>query len=245
MKFDAILLAAGLGSRLKPITDYLPKCLAPICGIPLLEIWINQLREGDVNKILVNTHYFSHMVEMFFDQKEYKSIEIFKESKLLGTAGSIKKMLNNVESENVIVCHSDNLSIFSLSEFLRSFKNRPKDCMGTMMLFNAETPSECGVVKLDSEKKVSSYFEKVKGNYGNLANGAVYIFDRSQLQDNVFNHDFDFSADVIPRIYPYLNTFKNNEIHIDIGNISNFLKAQELFLNYLKKSKNFEILKTK
>ena len=92
MKIDAILLAAGLGSRLKPITDYLPKCLAPICGIPLLEIWINQLREVDVNKILVNTHYFSNKVEMFFDKKEYKSIEIFKESRICRFCFHSKKL---------------------------------------------------------------------------------------------------------------------------------------------------------
>ncbi|NQY17921.1 sugar phosphate nucleotidyltransferase, partial [Alteromonas sp.] len=59
----AILLAAGMGSRLKPITEHVPKCLVPICGIPLLELWLEKLVKLGVEEILINTHYLAEQVE--------------------------------------------------------------------------------------------------------------------------------------------------------------------------------------
>ena len=91
----ALLLAAGLGTRLKPITNNIPKCLVPIGGKPLLQIWLEKLEKAGVKKFLINTHYLHEQVESFIFKSRFKnSVELYWEKKLKGTAGTL---FNNID----------------------------------------------------------------------------------------------------------------------------------------------------
>ena len=69
----AILLAAGLGTRLRPITDTIPKCLVPINGKPLIDYWLEQLTKAGIEKFLINTHYLHEQVESYIEPKRSKA----------------------------------------------------------------------------------------------------------------------------------------------------------------------------
>ena len=91
----AILLAAGLGTRLRPITDTIPKCLVLIHGKPLLQIWLEKLTEVGIGPFLINTHYLHKQVEKFIEESEFsEQVELVYEEKLLGTAGTLSKNID-------------------------------------------------------------------------------------------------------------------------------------------------------
>ena len=93
MTFKALLLAAGLGTRLKPITKNIPKCLVRVGNEPILGIWLNNLSKAGCESVLINTHYFSNQVEDYLKKKEFGNMQIVTsyESSLLGTAGTLIK----------------------------------------------------------------------------------------------------------------------------------------------------------
>ena len=95
----AILLAGGIGSRLRPITATIPKCLVPILGQPLLDIWLEQLTAHDIGPFLVNTHHLPEQVEHYVEHSLYReSVTLAHEPQLLGTAGT-GKILKAILSE--------------------------------------------------------------------------------------------------------------------------------------------------
>jgi mannose-1-phosphate guanylyltransferase len=111
----AILLSAGVGTRLKPITDTIPKCLVRINGIPLMQIWIDLLINGGISKILINTHYLPNQVRDFIEQSKYRNkIELVHEGALLGTAGTLLANTSFFNNEPLLVAHADNLSLFNV-----------------------------------------------------------------------------------------------------------------------------------
>ena len=94
----AFLLAAGLGTRLRPITEEIPKCLVPINGKPLLEYWLESIFSSGIKECLINTHYLSEKVADYIATSKYKkSITVVYEKKLIGTAGSLKKNIEFFE----------------------------------------------------------------------------------------------------------------------------------------------------
>ena len=87
----ALLLAAGLGTRLRPLTDHWPKCLMPIGERPLLEYWLETLWQSGVREVLVNLHYLSTVVEEFLDRPRFQGwVHSVRETELLGTAGTLR-----------------------------------------------------------------------------------------------------------------------------------------------------------
>ena len=86
----AFLLAAGNGTRLRPLTDSVPKCLLPICGVPLLEIWLNNCKAAGISEVLVNTHARMEEIRRFVaEQQSGVRVRIAEEPELLGSAGTL------------------------------------------------------------------------------------------------------------------------------------------------------------
>ena len=143
----AILLSAGFGTRLSPITDTIPKCLVPINGKPLLAYWLEQLTAAGINEFLINTHYLAEQVVKFIESSPFRDrITLFNEPELLGTLGTIKANRDYWSTEDVLVAHADNLVFCDWQDFFTAFDQRPSDCVGTMMLFESDNPQSCGIV---------------------------------------------------------------------------------------------------
>lgn len=224
----AFLLSAGLGSRLRPLTDRVPKCLAPICGKPLLQIWLETLSQAGVSSFLINTHYMAEQVRDFVAKSPFAhQIELVYEPELLGTAGSIRQWRDKLGGGDVFLCHADNLCICDFRAFFGAYHGREEDVLGTMMTFTTDTPESCGIVETDGQGRILSYWEKDPTARGNLANAAVYVVS-SQFCDMVAKDQnaFDLSKDIIPQIYQRLNSFQNTVLHRDIGTLSSYALAQ-------------------
>tara|TARA_Y100000741_G_C18164011_1_gene522396 strand:- start:200 stop:886 length:687 start_codon:yes stop_codon:yes gene_type:complete len=225
-----ILLSAGLGQRLRPITNDTPKCLVPINDIPLLKIWLDRLTQEGLGPFLVNTHYLQDKVEDFINTSPHrKKISLVNEPVLLGTAGTLLKNINFFGEQDGMLIHADNYCLANFKEFLDAHKNRPKDCLMTMMVFRTNTPSTCGIVELDENKVVINFHEKVESPPSNLANGAIYILSNELLNSLKLKDPVsDFSLEVLPELIGRIYTYETSEVFIDIGSPETYAEANQL-----------------
>jgi mannose-1-phosphate guanylyltransferase len=225
----ALLLAAGLGTRLKPLTDIWPKCLMPIRGRPLLEYWLGILHNSGINDVLVNTHYFSKYVEEFLGQSHFSNwVSSVYEIELLGTAGTIRNNIDFCKDSTILLAHADNWTCCDFSDFLQYHHNkRPKGTVMTMMTFTCPNPSTCGIVELDCNGVVVEFHEKVKNPPSKLANAAVYLIE-PEVVEWIKKHSkvTDFSTEVLPQFVGKIATWENQKIHRDIGTIEMLREAQ-------------------
>ncbi|HXA47206.1 MAG TPA: nucleotidyltransferase family protein [Burkholderiaceae bacterium] len=216
----ALLLAAGLGTRLRPLTDTIPKCLVPIHGKPLLGIWLERLSNAGVGPFLVNTHYLSNQVRNFIASNAYADhVTVVEETELLGTAGTLIANLAVFIGEDGMLIHADNYCLADFDAFLQAHRNRPAHCLMTMMTFRTQTPQTCGIVELDAHGVVIGFHEKVANPPGNLANGAVYILSAELLE--MFRGEFasvsDLSTEVLHHLVGRIYTYETGEFFLDIG----------------------------
>lgn len=226
----ALLLCAGEGTRLRPITNTIPKPLVPINGKPLLTYWLENLSNAGVDQFLINTHYLHQEIEEYVKKSPFKDqITLVHEEVLLNTGGPIIANESFFDKdEPFMLVHADNLTICDFKAFIEAHKNKPKNCELTMMLFYTDNPRQCGIVELDQEGIVQEFFEKVENPPSNLANGAVYICEPSIIEfcKNLHKKDVDFSNDVLGKFLGKINTFLNNNYHRDIGNIESYALSQ-------------------
>ena len=216
----ALLLAAGKGTRLKPITDKVPKCLVPIHGKPLLAYWLDLLFSAGVEKILINTHYLPDQVRKFIAGSSWrKRVELLHEATLLGTGGTVLRGGPFFKDRPFIVAHADNLVRFDVNAFINRHQHRPSGVEITMMTFETDVPESCGIVTENEEGIVMNFYEKVKDPPGNHANGAVYIFEPSVLDflSALNTPIIDLSTQVIPYYMGKICAFHNADYHRDIG----------------------------
>jgi mannose-1-phosphate guanylyltransferase len=227
---SALLLAAGTGSRLRPLTDNWPKCLMPIGQIPLLEHWLIALKKLNLKKTLVNLHYLAPIVQDFLARERFKGlVEWTFEEELLGTAGTIKKNKNFIGDNTLLLIHADNWSLCKLNEFINFHENlRPKHCPITMMTFETKSPETCGIVELNAENIVTRFHEKVLNPPGNKANAAIYLIEKEVIDwIDLHPEKKDFSTEVIPRFIGRIATWHNDNIHRDIGALKDLKLAQQ------------------
>ncbi|AAN48780.1 nucleotidyltransferase family protein [Leptospira interrogans] len=229
-EINVLILAAGLGTRLKPLTDFWPKCLMPISGKPLLEIWLDQISQLKVSKVLVNLHYLNEIVSSFLKRPRYKDwVKSVYEPELLGTAGTLQKNYDFFKGKTILLVHGDNLCLCDFNSFVEfHFLKRPKGSLITMMTFRTDSPKSCGIVELDEDGVVQRFYEKVENPPGNLANAAIYLIEPEVL-DWIQEREYvnDFSNQVLPNFLGKIATWENKDIMRDIGNSEALAKAQK------------------
>ena len=229
----AFLLAAGKGTRLKPYTSVIPKCLIPIHGKPLLEIWIDLLEKFGVSEILINTHHHADKVERFLKRirpNVKPEITLLYEKKLLGSGGTIWTNRSAVINEKkFLIIYADNLTKLDLKRMIRQHDDY--SALGgilTMGLIHAPVPRECGIVKLDNTQKIVSFIEKPNNPASDLANGGVYVatpeifsfFTDSCIRqtDTVCDLGFHLFPKLVGKMYGY----EIKEYLRDIGTIESY-----------------------
>lgn len=228
----ALLLAAGLGTRLRPITDNVPKCLVPIHGKPLLEYWLDMLLPNGIERVLINTHYLPHAVRAFVAGSRWRdSIDMVHEEILLGTGGTVLKNRDFLAGGPFMVVHADNLTRFDVKAFISAHANRPAGVDITMMTFDTDVPQTCGIVELDERGVVIRFHEKVANPPSNHANAAVYIFEPSVIDflASLGREVIDISTEVLPRYLGRMQAFHNSDYHRDIGTPESLALAEREF----------------
>jgi mannose-1-phosphate guanylyltransferase len=230
LPINALLLAAGYGTRLQPFTNDWPKCLMPVNGLPLLQYWLTSVKELGAAKVLVNLHHLASTVEAFLRRPCFRSwVDFVFEPELMGTAGTIRANYSTFANSTLLLVHADNYCQSDFRAFLRYHQTeRPKHCPITMMTFDTPTPSACGIIETDSFGVVTTFYEKVANPPGNRANGAVYLLEPEVLKWLKDHPEAqDFSTQVLPSFLGRIATWHNDQVHIDIGTIEALNDAQK------------------
>lgn len=228
----AILLAGGLGTRLRPLTDHTPKCLVPINGVPLLDYWLDLLLPNGIDAVLINTHYLPEQVAAHVANSRWRDrITLSHEPELLGTAGTLLRNRDFVGNKPFLAAHADNLTRFDLRGFLRAHANRAEGVVATMMTFDSDHPQSCGIVELDDNHIVTAMHEKQPNPPGTLANGAIYIFDPSVFATirTIDNPMPDISTDLLPLLMGRIQAYHNATYLRDIGTPHSLRLAEQEF----------------
>jgi len=218
----ALLLAAGLGTRLRPLTNTLPKCLVPIHGRPLLDYWFDLLLPAGIERTLVNTSYLPDQVRAHVAASPWRDrVDLAHETELLGTGGTVLANRDWFGPGPILVAHADNLTDFDVAGLARAHAERPHGCAITMLAFRTDMPHLCGILELDPRGVVRQFHEKVSNPPGNLANGAVYIFEPEVVAriEALGKPVVDLSTEVIPGFINRILAVEHRGYHRDIGNI--------------------------
>ncbi len=231
-EMKAVLLAAGFGERLRPITETTPKCLVSIGEKPLLQHWLERLADSSqFDEVIVNTHYLAgEVVKFASNYRGPPRLSLSHEERLLGPGGTLLQHRSRLAESDFLVAHADNFSIIDWPAFFSAHTTRPEGCVGTMMTFDADAPSACGVVETDSLGRIVEMHEKVANPPGKLANAAVFIFTPQvfEIIDKARKPEIcDISRDIIPLLSQRLMTFKNTLYHKDIGTPEALAQAQQ------------------
>lgn len=221
----AFLLAAGLGTRLRPVTETTPKCLVPVNGRPLLSIWLTLLERHGITDVLINTHHLPEAVETFVAQETERSIRIHTafEKDLLGSAGTVWKNRSFVKGEETfLILYADNLTDCDLTSLAAAHKqNRQKGAPLTMALFAAPNPQACGIASVDASLRITGFAEKPAMPDGNLANAGIYAAGPELFpfieKGAATKPPYDFGHGVLPDLVSRMYGWKLNGYLRDIG----------------------------
>lgn len=229
----AFLLAAGYGTRLRPLTDTVPKCLVPVCGKPLLAHWFELLEYHGVTDVYVNTHYLAEKVRDFISLHNNKNCEItaheMYEEKLLGSGGTVKSGRNYVGDDDFLICYADNLTNMDLSALIK--KHKESKPVLTMALFRTNKPEMCGIATLSGEI-IADFTEKPKNPASNLANAGIYVASKELFDYLPDKEVIDFGYDVLPALCGKMIGVEQDSYLIDIGTPDNYKSAQEDWKKY-------------
>ncbi len=226
----ALILAAGEGTRLKPLTLNTPKAMLPLHGKPLLEYIVELLRCHGITELAINLHHKPRAVIDYFGSGDRFGVQIHYslESPILGTAGALSK-LRNYFDQTFVVVYGDlltNLNISSLVDF-----HKARLSLATMALYQVENPADCGIVEVDDEGRVLRFVEKPPPEiiFTNLANAGVYVLESEVIDfipDNTF---YDFGDDLFPALLRSgraLYGYQISDYLIDIGTMENYRRAE-------------------
>jgi len=234
-QIPALVLAGGLGTRLRPITDSVPKCLVPIRGVPLLEFWMQELVRSGVDRVTVNTHHLPEPVRAYLlDVSQRLGIDAreFYEKTLLGSAGTVAANRGLCDDADCcLIIYADNLSDIHVDDLV-SF-HRSHDQPMTMVLFHTSRPRSCGIATLDDSQRIVEFIEKPEHPTSNLANGGIYVLSREAYREMADLKAFDLGFDVLPRFVGRMKGYIHEGLHLDIGNLDALEQAQTIAQDYL------------
>jgi mannose-1-phosphate guanylyltransferase len=223
-----LLMAAGLGTRMRPLTDRVPKCLVPIAGRPLLEYWLDAFERAGLREVLINTHHLAPQVREFIrtvNAAGRLAMHETYEPKLLGSAGTVHANRSFIPDRGeALIVYADNLSTVDLEAMVR-FHRTHGDPM-TMLLFRSPTPSKCGIAETDGQGRIVSFVEKPEHPRSNLANAGVYALTAAAYHEMADCAAFDLGFDVLPRFVGRMRGFVHEGYHRDIGTLDSLAQAE-------------------
>jgi mannose-1-phosphate guanylyltransferase len=177
---EAFLLAAGLGTRLRPLTETVPKCLVPIAGRPLLHYWFVLLAHHGITEVLLNLHHLPDLVRDYLD-REPPPVEVTTsyEEELLESAGTVRANADCMGDDHTfLVAYADNFTDADLIAMITS--QRRHDPPLVLGLFRTDRPTECGIATMDAHGMVVAFEERPTApsptslTLASMSRGAIY-----------------------------------------------------------------------
>jgi mannose-1-phosphate guanylyltransferase len=229
----AFILAAGEGTRLKPITDKLPKCLVPIRGVPLLAIWLDICRSAGIREVLINLHAHADAVRNFVDRcHDGVNIHVVEEPSLLGSAGTLRANRAWVDDEEFFwVFYADVLNRADLPGMARMHRERRP--AATIGVYEVPDPQRCGIVSMRADGIVEQFVEKPKQPTSNLAFSGLMIGTPTLLNAIPASGPADIGFHVLPKLVGEMVGFVVKDYLIDIGTMENYRAAQDTWPGFV------------
>jgi len=236
----AFLLAGGLGTRLRPLTDSTPKCLLPVQGTPLLQIWFDIFRQCSIDEVLINVHSHGDAVRRFIDEhKDSLRVRLFEEISLLGSAGTVLANREWVNKEQSFwVFYADVLTTTNLNQMLAFHNSRGQ--IATIGVYEVPDPSRCGIVQVDESGVVLDFVEKPKAPVGNLAFSGLMLATPALLNLIPENCPADLGFHVLPQIVGRMAAYRIPDFVIDIGTLETYRIAQQSWPGHSQSQKQGE-----
>ncbi|MBI2579883.1 MAG: nucleotidyltransferase family protein [Candidatus Aenigmarchaeota archaeon] len=225
-----VIIAAGKGTRLLPLTEKTPKVMIDVGGKPILEHIIELLKSHGIKDIIITTHHLASSIHEYFREGGDFGVNIVYtvEKELVGTAGGIAQLGNFLDGTFVLV-YGDNMTnadITSMAKF-----HRQKKAAATIGVYREQDkPESKGIVETDSDGRIVSFEEKPEKPKSNLASGAVYMLEPSVFR-YITEGFCDFGKDVFPAMLKAGERLYAFEIEklIDIGTFETLEKARTMF----------------
>ncbi len=194
-----MMLAAGQGMRLRPLTERIPKCMVPLGGKPLLEYGIRWLQKHGVTELAINLHYLPETVTEYFGDGQRWGVHITysREPEPLGTAGGVKQMATFFRGP-FFVWYGDNLSTCRLDRLWECHKSRGGAV--TVALHYRKDPIHAGIVGLDDQDRITRFLEKPAPGevFSRWVNAGIYVLQPAVLDVIPSGRPVDFGRDVFP-----------------------------------------------
>ncbi len=221
----AFLLAAGHGTRLRPYTNSVPKCLLPIRGVPMLAIWLDSCRRMGIEEVLVNTHAHAQAVADFVRPlRDGIRVTVVEEPELFGSAGTLLAHREWIHGDDKFwIFYADVLTCANLAS-MEAFHS-PHDA-ATLGVYSVPDPERCGIVSLGEDQLVIDFVEKPAVPRSNLAFAGIMIGTQELLDAIPRKREADLAFDVLPRLVGRMRAYPIPDYLLDIGTRENYEVAQ-------------------
>ncbi len=228
----AIIMAGGIGKRLRPLTSNMPKPLLPVGGIPAIRRITDLLEKHNVDEAVITTGYLAESIERYFASSDHKiKLSFSKEDTPLGTAGGVKaasKLLKLSENEPFLVLSGDAVCEIDLSSAIEYSKSKMADV--TILLSHARDPFEYGVVLCNDDGEIIRFIEKpsLSHAFSDTVNTGIYIINSNTLDLIPDNESYDFGSQLFPLLLKssfMMYGYQTDEYWCDIGDISSYYGA--------------------
>ena len=227
----AVILAGGLGTRLRPITYKTPKPLVPLVGKPLVMHIIDSL-PSRVDTVVLAVSYMKDVLEEYFRVNDCgRKIILVNETSPLGTGGAIKNVEEHLD-DTFIVINGDVLTTIDIDSMVKY--HREKGGIGTISLWEVENPTVFGVVGLDTDNRITIFQEKPSQAeaVSNMINAGVYVFEPEML-DNIGKGAVSIEREVFPKVLDKgLYGYQYEGYWVDCGTRESYLKAQRTLMDF-------------
>lgn len=235
---QGIILAAGFGTRLAPLTDNCPKAMIPMNNKPLLGYVIDKYIKANINQIVINAHYLSEQIIDFVDSTNFDAdIKVVIEKDILGTGGGIFNMLDHISDDDFFVYNADIVSDIDLSKLMQYHKDHSP--LATMVMQDRETFNQviidrkkefCGLKYIKNDKEIIAKQPVEPSSI--LAFCGIHVINKNILKYK--SSDKEFSI-----ISTYLDATRNNESIVsyqpdiywkDVGTIEKLREAEKYLI---------------
>jgi dTDP-glucose pyrophosphorylase len=225
LPIDTVIMAGGKGSRLRPLTNDVPKPLLKVGELPILEHNLNRLRKFGVDDFWISVNYLGDQIEDYFKNGEERGVKIeyIWEDRPLGTIGAVSK-ITNFRHEYVLVTNSDILTNINYEDFFLDFMNEGADISIVTIPYNVDVPY---AVLETNDKRITSFREKPTYTY--YSNGGIYLM-KKELLDLVPDDEFYNSTDLMQKAIDKglkIISYPMRQYWLDIGKHEDYKKAQE------------------
>jgi NDP-sugar pyrophosphorylase family protein len=198
---DAIILAAGVGSRLGDITKHVPKPMIKLKGKPVIEHNIELCRKFGIKNIYINLHHLPKVITDYLGNGEKYNLKIHYnfESEILGTAGAIEPFLSKLNNKPFFIIYGDNFTKIDLKSLYQYHIDKLSDF--TIAMHFRKDVSHSGVLECSSNGKVERFIEKPHPNEtsSNWVNAGIYLV-KPKIIFQMIEKSLDFGRDIIPKL---------------------------------------------